>query len=266
VSAHRRERTYGRLVDQLLKLDLSTAGPKPGIPRVVVVCWVAADRMATSFCSAAARVVSIAATSPNQPCSLASSSRSMRLAWILSSRGIWVGSTRSSGHRTQAFSCTQGVPWSRPHVPRATFRSSKFHCTKQADTPLPTPGDLPSIRRRRLGCDTRVDHGVPQCIGDPRHTLPHQLVTRDGLYRVVAQEASAPQLAHRVVVPRRDLWQREGGTPSGYATVVRASARGRRDRSRRPAVRSTRSIARMEFLLKLHTSTGVCARLVFDRS
>jgi hypothetical protein len=35
-----------------------------------------------------AMVVSIAATSPSQPCSLASSSRSKRLAWIASSRGI----------------------------------------------------------------------------------------------------------------------------------------------------------------------------------
>jgi hypothetical protein len=43
--------------------------------------------MAVSFCAAAAKVVSIAATSPSQPWSLASSSRPRRLAWISSSRG-----------------------------------------------------------------------------------------------------------------------------------------------------------------------------------
>lgn len=69
---------------------------------------------------------STAATSPSQPCVLASRSRSARLAWISSSRGSWAGSTRSSGHLTHAFSCWQGVPWSRPQIPRATFRSSKF--------------------------------------------------------------------------------------------------------------------------------------------
>ena len=44
--------------------------------------------MAWSFCAAAARVVSIAATLPSQPCSRASWSRSLRLAWISSSRGF----------------------------------------------------------------------------------------------------------------------------------------------------------------------------------
>jgi hypothetical protein len=48
--------------------------------------------MASSFCAAAAMVVSIAATSPSQPWSLASWRRSMRLAWISSRRGIWAGS------------------------------------------------------------------------------------------------------------------------------------------------------------------------------
>lgn len=40
-----------------------------------------------SFCSAAARLPSIAATSPGQPRSLASWSRSVRFAWISSKRG-----------------------------------------------------------------------------------------------------------------------------------------------------------------------------------
>jgi hypothetical protein len=47
-----------------------------------------AARIASSFCAAAAMVVSIAATSPSQPCSVASRSRSTRLAWIFSNRGI----------------------------------------------------------------------------------------------------------------------------------------------------------------------------------
>ena len=95
-----------------------------GMPRWT--CALRAVRMASSFWAAAAMVVSIAATSPSQPCSLASWSRAARLAWISSSRGSWAGSTRSSGHLTHAFSCWQGVPWSRPQVPRATFRSSKW--------------------------------------------------------------------------------------------------------------------------------------------
>jgi hypothetical protein len=49
--------------------------------------------MASSFCWAAALVVSIAATSPSQPCSLASWRRSRRLAWISSNRGSRAGST-----------------------------------------------------------------------------------------------------------------------------------------------------------------------------
>ena len=49
------------------------------MPRWVIVL-VARLRMVSSFCAAAAMVVSIAATSPSQRWSLASWSRSMRLA------------------------------------------------------------------------------------------------------------------------------------------------------------------------------------------
>jgi hypothetical protein len=115
--------TRGRRLGAQSWLDRPVETRMSGMPR-----WTALSRacIAFSFCVAAARVVSIAATSPSQPCSLASWSRSRRLAWIPSSRVIWAGSTRSSGHLTQAFSCAHGVPWSRPHVPRATFRSSKW--------------------------------------------------------------------------------------------------------------------------------------------
>ncbi len=74
--------------------NLPAAGRMSGIPR-----WTVASR--------AARMAS-------------------SLAWIPCSRGIWSGSIRSSGHLPQAFSCAQGVPWSRSHVPRATFRGSKW--------------------------------------------------------------------------------------------------------------------------------------------
>ena len=103
-----------------------TVERKPGIPRCVLLFAAADKRIAASFWFAAARVVSIAATSPSQPWSLASWSRSTRLARISSSRGSCVGSTRSKGHLTQAFSCAHGVPKSRPQLPRATFRSSKW--------------------------------------------------------------------------------------------------------------------------------------------
>lgn len=83
-------RACGWIEDQSFELNLPLIGPKPGIPKPAVVCW-AAERMATSFCSAAAIVVSIAATSPSQPCSFASSRRSTRLVDLLESRHLcWV--------------------------------------------------------------------------------------------------------------------------------------------------------------------------------
>jgi hypothetical protein len=54
----------------------------PGMPRWTMVPRAVRARMASSFWTAAAMVVSIAATSPSQPCSLASWSRSARLARI----------------------------------------------------------------------------------------------------------------------------------------------------------------------------------------
>jgi hypothetical protein len=58
------------------------------MPRWAVVWSAARLRIVASFCAAAAMLVSIAATSPSQPCSFASWSRSMRLAWISSSLGF----------------------------------------------------------------------------------------------------------------------------------------------------------------------------------
>lgn len=61
-------------------LHRPAAGRMPGMPRRVMARLAVMARMAWSFWAAAARVVSIAATSPSQPWSLASWSRSPRLA------------------------------------------------------------------------------------------------------------------------------------------------------------------------------------------
>ncbi len=62
----------------------------------------------------------------NQPCSFASLSRSTRLAWISSSRGICAGSTRSSGHLTQASLNLMILDsWSRPARPLPSARVAR---------------------------------------------------------------------------------------------------------------------------------------------
>jgi hypothetical protein len=67
------------------------------MPRWTVVLRAVRSRMASSFWPAAAVVVSIAATSPSQPCSFASRSQSPRLARISSSWPQAESSHRISG-------------------------------------------------------------------------------------------------------------------------------------------------------------------------
>lgn len=84
-----------------LRAELRDDATEIGHAQVDGGCRAARSRMAVSFCSAA-RPASIAATSPSQPCSLASWRRSSRFAWISSGLGICSGSGCRTERRMQA--------------------------------------------------------------------------------------------------------------------------------------------------------------------
>ena len=65
---------------------------------------------ADQFREAASRLTFKPSTSPNQPLSLASLIRSLRLAMISMSRGRAVGASRRLGHRKHECSCLQVEP------------------------------------------------------------------------------------------------------------------------------------------------------------
>jgi hypothetical protein len=83
-----------------------------GMPRLVgpLGCRSCARSRLTSFREAASRLTFKPSTSPNQPLSLASLIRSLRLAMISTSRGRAVGASRRLGHRKHECSCLQVEP------------------------------------------------------------------------------------------------------------------------------------------------------------
>ena len=83
-----------------------------GIPRLTgPLGWRSRVRSRlTSFREAASRLTFKPSTSPNQPLSLASLIRSLRLAMISTSRWRAVGASRRLGHRKHECSCLQVEP------------------------------------------------------------------------------------------------------------------------------------------------------------
>jgi hypothetical protein len=102
-----------------------------GMPRSVVPCLVVlrvrsmVRSRLTSFSVTFARLVCRPYASPSQLFIFASLIRALRLWMISTSRGLWVGETRSMGHLTQLCSCWQLDPYGLPQSPSATLRSWK---------------------------------------------------------------------------------------------------------------------------------------------